>query len=208
MLTLNRLLEHFCEAGKLEFVGNHYQSNEPVYTGDLWRLWPDPEGKGLESKNQNRLSRAMESKGMQLRFYDEIITDSDGKAHEENPGYYGQVPTWKILGCEVWSRENARADIPAYIDALLGEDGPISDRWLEDEDFEANGFTLFAYDAETGFHHGQDDTPEKVIERFKGGPGISRDDWQFIFQITDVGQFDCHYRMWFRPETWEEEQGA
>lgn len=201
MLTLNSLITHFCDEGKLTFEGIHYRDKQPVYTGDLWRLWPSPDG--LESKNQNRLTSLASRKGIQIRFYDETITDEDGRVHEENPGYYGQVATFKVIGCSVWAEDEAQDNPAAYIDALLAEDelGRRSDRWLTDEQLTEQGFIRFDYDAESGFHPGQNDTPDSVVERLKWNRPAAQD---FIFQIDDVGQFDIHFHLWYRlPESEE-----
>jgi hypothetical protein len=85
MFTLNRLLSIFEENNKLTYEGTHYESGEHVWTGDLWRLWPAPEGETLEKEKWNRLHSIMEKKGMQLRFYDETISDSEGLVHESQP---------------------------------------------------------------------------------------------------------------------------
>lgn len=203
MFSLNSLISAFEEAGKLTFQGTHYDSGDTVYSGDLWRLWPDP--RGLENKNQNRLRDLMEKKNMQLRFDDEIITDDNGKVHELIPGYHGQVATYKVIDCTVWAQDEAQNNPDAYLDALLEQDAlsARSDRWLTDEQLEERGFIRFSYDAESGFHHGQTDTPDSVIERLKSDRPTATD---FIFQIDSVGQFDCHWHVWYRlPEEEGEE---
>lgn len=199
MLTLNRMLNELCEAGKLQFEGNHYDSNEPVYTGDLWRLFPS--GERCESKKQNRLRECMESKGMQLRFYDETISDDDGLVHEQNPGYAGQTLTYKILSdCDVWSERRALENVDDYIAAMLNTEGNQADRWLSDKQLRKAGFKLFNYDAESGFHVGQTDTPESVIAQFEAKLKDSSATYDYLFQITDVGQFDINFRLWTRKQ--------
>lgn len=204
MFTVNSILNAFCAAGKLQFEGKHYDSEEPVYSGDLWRLWPDPEGRGLESRKQDRLRSAMENKSMQLRFPDEIISDDNGLVHELNPGFHGQTPTFRVMDdSQVWSQKEALDNKDAYIEHLLQQDKP-SDRWLDDIDLVERNFRRFDYEAESGFHHGQNDTPETVIKRLQQVQPEAED---FLYQITDVGQFDVHWVVWYRlPE--EEEEGA
>ncbi len=197
MFTLNSLLSHFEESGKLTFEGEHYESGEAVYTGDLWRLWPDPSG--LESVKHGRLRDLMEKRNMQLRFYDETITDDNGKVHERIPGYHGEVATYRILGDNVWSQgEGQEEHTDAYIEALLEE--PFenrSDRWLSDKQLTERGFVKFDYDAESGFHRGQTDTPDSTVDRVKAQFPTATD---FIFRITDVGQFDMGWNVWYRLE--------
>jgi hypothetical protein len=201
MFTLNRLLSIFEENNKLTYEGTHYESGEHVWTGDLWRLWPAPEGETLETKNQRRLSELMECKGMQLRFYDETISDSEGLVHETQPSYYGRTPTFNILNCEVWSRREAEANPERYLEDLLSCDHNVADSW--EIDFAQFGFVKFDYQAESGFHHGQTDTPESVKkliqEKFP-------DCEEFVFSIDSVGQFDVHFTAWYRlPEKEETE---
>jgi hypothetical protein len=203
MFTLNSLLNALCESDKISFQGVHYQSGETVYAGDLWRIWPDP--KGLESKRQDRLRDAMESKGMQLRFDDEVITDDNGKVHELQPGYHGQIATYKVFGDgTIWSQDEARDNADTYIEGLLNEE-VASDRWLSDEQLIERGFIKFDYEAESGLHSGQTDTPQSVAARLKAVQPQAID---LIYQITDVGQFDAHYVVWYRlPEQEEGEEG-
>jgi len=195
MFTLNTLLTAFEENGKLCYEGEHYESGELVWTGDLWRLWPTTDESRCESVKQNRLHALMEKKGWQLRFYDEIITDMDGKAHESQPSSYSWTPTWRILeSCEVWSKQNALDDIEKYVEVLMNEDVKNRyDRW--DIDFSEHGFTRFDYAAESGFHHGQTDTPESVKEMIEKEHGA---DCDIVFSIDSTGQFDVHFSAWYR----------
>lgn len=196
MLTLNSILHHFIESDKLTFEGSHYDSGAKVYTGDLWRLWPHPSG--LESEKQNRLRDLMEKRNMQLRFYDETVTDDNGKVHEKIPGYHGQIATYRIFDCAVWSQDEAIDNAAAYVEALLEEDfNNRSDRWLTEEQLTELGFIKFDYEAESGFHPGQDDTPESMVEKVKEEFPTATD---FIFHITEVGQFDCAWNVWYRLE--------
>lgn len=196
MFTLNKLLIALEDAAKITFEGEHFETGESVFTGDLWRIWSSPDG--LESVKQERLRAAMEKRNMQLRFYDETVTDDAGKVHERIPGYHGEVATYRIIGENVWNLEEGQENPSAYIDALLGEEfSNRSDRWLSDDTLTGLGFHRFDYEAESGFHRGQTDTPESVVEKLKSEvPGAT----DFIFQITDVGQFDCAWIVWYRKE--------
>ena len=201
MFTVNSLISHFVDAGKLWFAGKHYRDGDTVYTGDLWRLWPSPDG--LESKNKARLESLAERKGIQLRFEDEIITDEQGRAHEQNPGYHGQIATYRVIESSVWAQDEAEENPDAYLDALLEQRHErASDRWLTEEQLTERGFIRFDYDAESGFHRGQTDTPESVIDRLKLNRPTAKD---FLFIIDDVGQFDCHFHLWYRLPEEEEE---
>lgn len=200
MYTLRSLLTAFESAGKLQFEGDSYRDGKPVYTGDLWRLWPDPSG--LESTKQNRLHSLMEAAGMHLHFYDETITDEEGKVHRLQPSYYGDVLTWTILSdCNVWSRSMAEESPEEYLDALMESGWKNADKW--EIDFAPFGFIRFDYQAEAGWYHGQTDTPESVAamvhEKFPGA--------DVVFAIDSTGQFDTHFSAWYRPAEKEDEEG-
>ena len=57
MFTLNKLLIALEDAAKITFEGEHFETGESVFTGDLWRIWPSPDG--LESVKQERLRAAL-----------------------------------------------------------------------------------------------------------------------------------------------------
>src|SRR5690606_18515594 len=105
-------------------------------------------------KKLNRLWALVENQPYQVRFFDEIIADDNGKVHEINPGYYGEFATWKIIDGSIWSQGEAQDNPTAYVNALLGNENGFqgaSDRWLTDEQIREQGFTLFDYEAESGF---------------------------------------------------------
>lgn len=192
MFTVNLLLEKLVEDGKLYFQGVHYRDEVPVYAGDLWRLFSND----FDSKKTNRFEELCEKKGIQVRFEDEIITDDNGKVHETNPGYHGQIPTYQVIADSVWSQDEALTQTDSYLDALLDKrDGTAVTRWLSEEQLTEQGFTKFDYDAESGFHPGQTDTPESVSQKFADeNPGA----FDLLFRIDDVGQFDASFHLWYR----------
>ena len=200
MFTLRTLITALEEADKIRFEGLSYHDDKPVYTGDLWRIWPSPDG--LESEKQHRLYSLMEDAGMHLHFEDETITDEEGKVHLSQPGYYGDLLTWTILEPGVvWSRSMAEDTPEDYLDALLAEGYGRADKW--GIDFAPFGFVKFDYQAESGWYAGQTDTPEKVAamihEQFPGA--------DIVFAIDGAGQFDVHFSAWYRPAKKEEEEG-
>lgn len=194
MFTFHLLANALIEAGRLEFAGTHYRDEVPVYSGNLWRLFPGD----TNHKKKNRFEALAEKAGAQVRFDDEIVTDDNGKVHERIPGYHGQIATWQLIDDSIWSQDEAVTHTGAYLEALL--DLPANQRatrWLTPEQLEEQGFIRFDYDAESGFHPGQTDRPETVIAKLQEEhPG----DWETVFMIDDVGQFDCHFSIWYRAK--------
>lgn len=198
MLTLNLYLDKLQSAGKLNFAGEHYSDGLPVWTGYLWRAFGDD---GAKDGKKTRLERALDlcaAKNISVRFEDEIISDERGRAHEINPGFHGQTPTWKQFEGEIWARDEVKSEseIANYAERLMN-DMRNADQW--EIDFAPLGFAKFDYEAEAGFHPGQSDTPESLAARVRAThPGAD-----LIFAISDVGQFDCHFFAWYKVEAAE-----
>jgi len=207
MLTLNSLIRHFEDCNKLQYEGKHYVNGQDVYSGDLWRLWPDPDGRGLESKNQDRLRSLMERKGMQLRFYDEIISDEQGRAHESQHGYYGDVGTYQVFDDgSIWARDEAEENQAAYLEYFVNNI-TTANKW--EIDLTEHGYERFDYDAESGWHRGQDDRPQGVLEKLEVMKGLKAEtDFDYIFQIDYIGQFDLGYSLWYKLHEKEEDKGG
>lgn len=188
MFTIKSLIHALSDADTIRFQGKHYETNETVYTADLWDL-----------KDSNRLTDLASKKGIQIRFEDEIITDDNGNVHELNPGYHGQIATYQIIRDSIWSQDEALESSESYIEALLElEPEERATRWLNEAQLTELGFARFDYDAETGFHAGQTDTPQGVLDRFRAANPDT--EYETVFRIDDVGQFDARYSLWFRAK--------
>ena len=66
-----------------------------------------------------------------------------------------------------------------------------------DDSSDSDGLGSEPLEFETGFHPGQNDDPVKVLERladriYEGAT--------VVFQIADVGQFDCRWKVWVKRE--------
>lgn len=210
MFTLNRLLAAFQDANRLQFEGTHYSDACPVWSGDLWRLFGNAIGDAPENKTASRKLRRLESlcetAGIQLRFYDEITTDDNGRVHETQPGFYGATLTYALLNdCEIWAQDEAAEHLDDYAERCIYEPGAFNnhmDSW--DIDFTSIGFVKWSPDAaepeiyETGFHAGQNDSPETVAAAIAAKYG---DAVEIIFARDHAGQFDVHWFAWLRtPE--------
>ncbi len=176
MITLNSYLNRF------QFEGIHYVEGTPVYTGNLNNL---PDG------HASRLDDLCQQANIQLRYYDETITDDNGKVHEIYPEYHGQAPTYCWLADGIMAQDEVKEFIDDYAEHLT--DNPHSaDQWSTD--FTSLGFKKFDYEAESGFHYGQNDTPKKLAELIQS----KHDGAEIIFSINSTGQFDIHFSAWYR----------
>lgn len=193
MLTFNAILEAFRE--EWQDVGPSYDDPETtVYSGDLWALAKCFSGNPTDSKTLDRIHDIAEHHGIELRFYDETITDEQGRVHNTNPTHWGWTPTYRVFDCEIWAEDEVDSDtLPDYADMLIDDDNN-ADQW--GVDFSPLGFWRYDRQGESGFHHGQNDTPESMrsaIEARYGG------DVEIIWAIDDTGQFDMRFGAWVRP---------
>lgn len=143
------------------------------------------------------------------RLYDDImwcdttiICEHCYKLIDSEPGYYGDMLDYVIINdCEAICRHCLTENPEWLIDDCLGNYRKCVPSYfighIEDQGFEK----FFEYDGENGFPRGQDDTPEKMLETVQ-----ERVDGQFefIFAVTDKGQFDVHFNIWVKRETEQE----
>jgi hypothetical protein len=85
------------------------------------------------------------------------------------------------------------ADDPSgYLEHL---EGNVRAACAFDIDLREHDYVSLAREYATGFHYGQSDSPPKVAKELRS-IGVER----FIFEIADVGQFDCHWRVWVHKD--------
>lgn len=108
------------------------------------------------------------------------------------PAYYGDTREWKLINdCEIICRDCLTGNPEWIIDDCLNSRERALPSWINPPD----GFIkLFDDDLENGFHHGQNDDPEKVE---------IPENHDFLFQITDVGQFDVCFNVYIRNKDYE-----
>ena len=191
MLTFNKILDTFQD---WQDVGPSYEDSDVmVYSGDLWALAKMFSGESVDGKTLNRIADIAERYGIELRFCDETITDEQGRVHSTTPSHYGWVPTFKVFDCEVWAQDEVDSDtLEQYAENLLGDDNN-ADQW--GINFSPLGFKQWQDIGESGFHHGQNDTPDKMRQAIESKHG----ECEIIWYIDSTGQFDCHFGAWFKP---------
>lgn len=158
-------------------------------------------------KSCGRIGRLVEklftTDEIECRFYDEITTCSEcGKAVVTQPSHYGWIPNfirteYDIIcrDCveespefilddaeEIWINVSDKAVYPWFVPFLK----PAGWACLETD----TGCATY----ETGWHPGQDDDPEKVLEWIQE----NLPDYDCIFAITSVGQFDTHWTAYIK----------
>lgn len=113
------------------------------------------------------------------------------------PGYYGDQVRYKILHdyliCEKCLKENPEL----LIEDCINDTGKSVPSWFLPFVKQEGFIKFFDEDRESGFHYGQNDNPETDLNLLEAN--IDNDvDFDFIFGITDVGQFDIHYNLYYR----------
>ena len=190
MLTFNKILNTFQQ---WQEIGPSYDDESVmVYSGDLWALAKLFSGNPTDTKTLNRITDIAENYGIELRFYDETISDEQGRVHNTTPTHYGWISTFKVFDCEVWARDEVDSGtLEQYAENLLNDDSN-ADQW--DINFSILGFKRWQEIGESGFHHGQNDTPEKMRQAIEARYG----ECDVIWFIDSTGQFDCHFGAWFK----------
>lgn len=163
----------------------------------------------VTSDAPSRLGSALERLGVNLEWYDTVdrCAQCQRLIHTQ-PGFYGDTGRFIDLGEEsghdLLCRDCARQEKESLIDEVFANhvDRAVTS-WLSLAELHEMGWVDALpddYDEQTGFHPGQDDTPEKTLARWLA----NTDDYvsfDYLFYVTDVGQFSIGYRLFIRPST-------
>ena len=164
---------------------------EPGYSTDkpliLFANWND-----LNRSEMNAVESVAE-----VEWSDEWTTDSDGRAFRTQPDCHWWEPAFFVHDGEVVPWDSLSEDGEALEDELrdfgfTAEKGDAFFRALPSVITPARLATIATLatpdDMETGFHHGQNDSPEKLLRTLPDGT--------YLFRITGKGQFDVHWQAW------------
>jgi hypothetical protein len=190
MLTPNIMLERALESGDVFFAGSLYgDESTGVYALTTTRL---------ERPAVDLVESWLERRGDVLTYDDEVITDKQGRAHWQQPRFFGDMLTFRVLDCWVIAADEAESDPESYLEYLINDESQADTFGL---DLDSLGF-IRANGGESGWHDGQNDTPEKLLRDLERRLG-PRDSWsgayQYVFQIDRIGQFDMRFSLWYRP---------
>lgn len=190
MLTPNLILERALGCGDIFFAGSLYgDESTGVYALTTTRL---------ERRAVDLVESWLERRGDVLTYDDEVITDEKGRAHWQQPRFYGDMLTFRVLDCWVIAADEAESDPESYLEYLIDDESQADTFGL---DLESLGF-IRANGGESGWYSGQNDTPESLLRDLERRLG-PRDSWggayEFVFQIDRVGQFDIRFSLYYRP---------
>jgi hypothetical protein len=144
---------------------------------------------------------------IEVDWSDEWMACSDcGKAVRSSADSYGWEASWVWASdCDVVCHECAKETMPDVIDyymncLVLDKRGKALPSWMSPYVEHAGFKCLESEDAyctrfESGFHPGQNDTPEGCLKLAKE---ILPYKFDYVFVITGVGQFDIHWAMFVR----------
>jgi len=146
---------------------------------------------------------------IEVDWSDEWMSCSDcGKAIREQADSYGWEPSWVwVSDCEIICRDCVHEYMDEVIEQYANQTNKAVPSWIQ-EQVEKLGFKCLETDDdycarfETGFHRGQDDTPEKAIKLAKE---ILPYKFDYLFMITSRGQFDINWTILIRKQEVEEE---
>ena len=197
MLTFNKILLSF---DQWQDIGPSYEDPETtIYSGDLWALAKQFSGVAIDGKTLGRITDLAEYYGIELQFHDQTITDESGRVHNTTPTSWGWTPTYAVHDCSVWAEDEAHDPdhCEDYAEYLINNDN-LADQF--GVSFELIGFKRWDGElCESGFHYGQNDTPESLRETIEAKHGPC----ELIFYIYSTGQFDMR-GAWFKSTETEE----
>lgn len=151
-----------------------------------------------------RIFQQLEDQGVELAWRDEWIIDSEySKCYRTTGDSYGWTPSYVVSeygdmltpdsDFDDWL-DWARNDLDnALCDSMVGDN---VDRMLNER-----GYTRRPPDGdrfENGWYPGQNDTPEAVVEALEADLGYAGVDFEYVFVIDAVGQFDIHFAIWWK----------
>lgn len=152
-----------------------------------------------------RIFQQLEDQGVELAWRDEWIIDYEhSKCYRTTGDSYGWTPSYRMSEYDDMLTPDsdfddwldwARNDLDnALCDSMIGDN---VDRMLDER-----GYTRRPPDGdrfENGWYPGQDDTPPGVLDDLTrdigGRPGV---DFEYVFVIDAVGQFDIHFAIWWK----------
>jgi hypothetical protein len=140
----------------------------------------------------DRLYDIAERKGFLFYHEDEVVSDEEGNTHVSEPDGWGFIPTFHVIECTVWGKNEVIDDPEPYADEIINN-SDFACLWSE-VDFSSLGFTKTDEHFENGWHDGQTDEPSKILE------ALQARGYDVIFSIDGVGQFDVSFSTWIREE--------
>jgi hypothetical protein len=126
-----------------------------------------------------------------------------GKAIRTSPDSYGWQAYYIMGDCEITCLDCVKDDVESYLDDYLNSINRAIPSELID-DVKKIGFECYqeCMKYESGFHPGQNDTPQDAIKDIEKqlGADYFAGHYDYLFAITDVGQFDMSFTILVREK--------
>lgn len=200
-------------------MGIGYASGEG-YSGmsDVWVTgnWNDIDRYDAETQTRvkvsnipGRLFDALERIGVNGEWYDEWDQCSDCyRLIRTQPDSYGWTPQYVVSDDgEMVCRDCMQNDRESWVDDHYANRIDRALTWLSAAELEELGWhDAFPEepDTQSGMHPGQNGTPQAMVNHLYADENNDGRDWVFI--ITDKGQFDVSYRLFVRNDDEENDQ--
>jgi hypothetical protein len=142
-----------------------------------------------------RLANLFEKLGYAVEWEDEWSVCRDcGKAFRTKPDCYSWTPHYATIGeCSQVCLDCIAENPSDYLDDCLNNPCKAV---MPDIDLEANGFRKMDEEYCSGYHPGQTDKPHDIAKQLEQSG--YRD---YVFQISDVGQFEVHFSVWLKIDS-------
>lgn len=189
--------------------GMTHKANEDVsycsYYGEPGYTQPR-EGVILANWNnfKKRTADYLEAAGYELEWSDEWTIDYDNdKAYRTSPDSYFWRPAFIYTeGGDMLTPDDDEGDV---IEEVAIEKGKQKDaikclpNWITQDHLKAAGYEPWedGKEYETGLHHGQDDSPDKVAKEIFTHDGITH----VCFFVNDKSQFDIRWCAFVKRHT-------
>jgi hypothetical protein len=188
---------YWAEQGDLDWFDKYADPRRDAGKGVLVANWNEFPRKGDKQFNWSSKGRKfqsiLEQMGYELDWSDQTSRcEHCNGAITEGPDYYGDTAHYAILGECVVCENCIRTDFTEeYLESL--EDNPRRAVHIHGIDPTQHGYELLQDGFESGFHPGQNDSPEKIFRTLRdaGHTGL-------LFAITDSGQFDVRFAVYKR----------
>ena len=191
-VLLKRILNWLEKHKENGYVGDlqEYDGGETVIIAD-WNNLPDKITSFIEDKTD-----------VICGFEDEYSICECGKLVSIQPGFYGDQGNFFLTDSELLCRQCTIENIGEVIDYVKNDSDKAVKTWMipaiEQERFtclEKEGEDCPIY--ETGYHYGQNDNPKDIATWIES----NLQNYDYIFALTDVGQFDVHWTAFIRRVT-------
>lgn len=186
----------------------HYWPDTDIATGYSEPGYSEPESGIVVLSNWNahgynsdeksdqtmpRLSALLEYFGASIEWSDEWYTCSCGKCVRTTADSHDWTPSYWMYEGEIECCECVENDPSGYIEHLEGnEESALTMGFIDLSDHD---YHRVNQDYETGWHYGQNDSPEKIAESLRD-IGIER----FIFEINESSMFYVTWSVWIHRD--------